>query len=139
MESSDYSFYNDVAVLKLYASDLGLMAMEPTTMFDLGMGITQPMYQKMDFLLLCIHSSAEGAKSVEGEFDMKSQEYADTMLKALKTGYVAMLRKQGEKLDFSALREMFAQDGSVVSFHDMPLSEEQFTQLTDSVASSVKI
>jgi len=134
---SSTSYYDDkLAILDMYDADLSLMSIKPKTMFDLHLGITQPMYEKMDLFRFSVITNDENARLIEGVFTMDSQSHSDAMFKALKTGYVSNLRREKQKLDFAALTKIITQDGLDVEIHDMPLGDEQYKQITDQILAS---
>jgi hypothetical protein len=121
-------------VLNLYNSDIGFFALKPQTIFDLGLGLTQPMIQHMDSILIVINTDGENVLSAT--FNLDSDNSAKTLNKLVKMGYIGQLKKAGEKLDYSVLKIMFTEDGDIVNIKGMPLTDEQMVGLTDSITST---
>jgi hypothetical protein len=118
-------------VLNLYNSDIGFFALKPQTIFDLGLGLTQPMVQHMDSILIVVNT--DGENILDATFDLDSEDSASTLNKLVKLGYVGQLKKSGEKLDYSVLKIMFTTEGEIVNIKGMPLSDEQMAGLTESI------
>ena len=118
-------------VLNLYDSDIGFFALKPQTIFDLGLGLTQPMIQHMDSILIVVNT--DGKNILSATFNLDSEASAKTLNKIVKMGYVGQLKKAGQKLDYSVLKIMFTGEGEIVNIKEMPLSDEQMAGLTDSI------
>lgn len=125
-------FVSKEDVLNLYNSDIGFFALKPQTIFDLGLGLTQPMVQHMDSILIVVNT--DGENILDATFDLDSEDSASTLNKLVKLGYVGQLKKAGEKLDYSVLKIMFTTEGEIVNITGMPLSDEQMAGLTESIA-----
>lgn len=124
-------FVSKEDVLNLYNSDIGFFALKPQTIFDLGLGLTQPMIQHMDSILIVVNTDGENILSAT--FNLDSENSAKTLSKLVKMGYIGQLKKAGQKLDYSVLKIMFTGQGDIVNITEMPLTDEQITGLTDSI------
>jgi hypothetical protein len=118
-------------VLSLYSSDIGFYSIKPQTIFDLGLGLTQPMVQHMDSILILIDTGDENV--LNATFDLDTEESAATLNKLVKLGYISQLKKNGEKLDYSVLKLMFTEEGDIVNITQMPVTEEQMASLKASI------
>jgi hypothetical protein len=121
-------------VLNLYDSDIGFFALKPQTIFDLGLGLTQPMIRHMDSILIVIDTGKENILSAT--FNLDSENSAKTLNKLVKMGYIGQLKKAGQKLDYSVLKIMFTGEGDIVNITEMPLTDEQIAGLTASITNT---
>lgn len=118
-------------VLDLYNANVGLYSQKPTTLLDLGLGLTKEMLTHIDSLLILINENEEGSLTLNATFDLDEVVSADSLSKMVKIGYVSYLKSEKIKPDYKLLKVMFTQDGEIVKISEMPMSDEQFKGITD--------
>lgn len=131
-EKNNYISKEDV--INLYNGDIGFFALKPKTVFDLGLGLTQPMIQHMDSIMIIVNTGEENL--LDATFNLDSEDSAATLNKMVKLGYVSQLKKSGDKLDYAVLKIMFTTDGDIVKIVGMPLTSEQMNGLTESISNN---
>lgn len=125
-----------LTAINMYSSNFALYSKKPNTMFDFGIGLTQPMIKHFDTVLILVNSDDDTNMLLSAKFEVDTETNAKTLDRMIKSGYTGALKKAGEKLDFSVLKLMFVRDGNVVEIIDMPLSDEQVKKLKETINSS---
>jgi hypothetical protein len=103
-------------------------------MIELGFDITEQSLENIDSILLVMNDDV-----ISVDFRLKSEDLADSFSILIKAGYVGNLRREGQKADVAALKEMFTQELSTVSVNGMPLTEEQKTSINEVISSLLNI
>ena len=125
---------SDEDALKLATSQIGVYVSNPRTMIELGFDITEQSLENIDSILLVMNDDV-----ISVDFRLKSEDLADSFSILIKAGYVGNLRREGQKADVAALKEMFTQELSTVSVNGMPLTEEQKTSINEVISSLLNI
>ncbi len=122
---------DEMALLMANAS-IALYAFEPETFFDLGLNLSQAVFQQAREVLLLINQE-EGIYTIDVFIQMESPKLATTLSQMVRSGYLARLKKDKIPFKIAALRLMFLLDEDLVSIVEMPLSEEQMLLLKQSL------
>jgi hypothetical protein len=115
--------------LDMYGSNFALYSYKPKTLFDLGIGLTQPMISHFDSILLLVNENSDNKMLLDAKIDVDTEKNASTLERMIKAGYTGNLKKTGERLDFSVLKLMFNRNENRVNIVEMPLTDEQVNLL----------
>ncbi len=119
---------------KLASSQIGVYVSNPRTMIELGFDITEQALENIETVLLVMDDDM-----ISVDFRLKSEDLASSFSVLIKAGYVGNLRREGQKVDVAALKEMFTQELDTVSVNSMPLTQEQKSSITEVVSSLLDI
>lgn len=125
---------SDEDALKLASSQIGVYVSNPRTMIELGFDITEQALENIETVLLVMDDDM-----ISVDFRLKSEDLASSFSVLIKAGYVGNLRREGQKVDVAALKEMFTQELDTVSVNSMPLTQEQKSSITEVVSSLLDI
>ena len=125
---------SDEDALKLVSSQIGVYVSNPRTMIELGFDITEQALENIETVLLVMDDDM-----ISVDFRLKSEDLASSFSVLIKAGYVGNLRREGQKVDVAALKEMFTQELDTVSVNSMPLTQDQKSSITEVVSSLLDI
>lgn len=115
---------SDEDAAKLASSQLGFYVANPKTMIDMGFDIPQSALSNISNVLLVMDND-----TVSIDFTLKTEELAKSFSVIIKAGYVARLKKEGQSVNISELKNMFTEELEKVSVNDMKLNEQQLSAI----------
>lgn len=103
---------NDISYL-LIQSDSGLYVKNPLAIPDFGFDLSQEAVESFDYILGSVNNDI-----ADFTFSMKSEKFAQSLLKILKTLVLSEVRKAGQKVNTQELNSIVFADGNTVYFKE---------------------
>ncbi len=131
-DQKDVLIDQDTARLMVDAS-FAVYVHEPTTFFDLGLGIPDTVVQQAKTMVLLINSTNEGSYAMDAFITMDTTKLATTLSQMVRTGYLARLKREKISFKIADLMQMFMIKDDLVTIKHMDLGEEQMQVLRQSL------